>query len=36
LVYLEVLLDVENVAWFGVGDLTKYSIVAYGKIGKAG
>jgi hypothetical protein len=36
LLHQEVLLDVENVAWFGVGDLTKVNIVAYGEIGKAG
>ena len=28
----EVLLELENTAWFGVGDLTKFSIVAYGEI----
>ena len=33
LLHLEVLLELENMAWFGVDDLTKFSIVAYGEIG---
>jgi hypothetical protein len=33
LLYLEVLLDLGNISWFGVVDLTKFSIVAYGEIG---
>jgi hypothetical protein len=33
LLQLEVLLDLENMAWLGVVDLTKFSIVAYGEIG---
>ena len=33
LLHLEVLLELEISAWFGVGDLTKFSIVAYGEIG---
>jgi len=33
LVHLEVLLDLGNMAWFGVFDLTKFSIVAYREIG---
>ena len=33
LLHLEVLLDLGNMAWFGVVDLTKFNIVAYGEIG---
>ena len=33
LLHLEVLLELENMAWFGVDDLTKFSIVVYGEIG---
>ena len=33
LLHLEVLVDHDNTAWFGVVDLTKFSIVAYGEIG---
>jgi hypothetical protein len=33
LFHLEVLLDLGNMAWFGVVDLTKFSIVAVGGIG---
>ena len=33
LLHMEVLLELENSAWFGVGDLTKFSIVNYGEIG---
>jgi hypothetical protein len=32
LFHLELLLDLGNMAWFGVVDLTKFSIVAYGEI----
>ena len=34
LLHLEVLLELENSAWFGVGDLAKFSIGAYGKLAK--
>ena len=33
LLHLEVLLGLWNVAWFGVVDLTKFNIMAYGEIG---
>ena len=32
LLHLEVILDIGNVVWLGMGDLTKFSIVAYGEI----
>jgi len=33
IVHLEVRLDLGNMAWFGVVDLTKFSIVIYEEIG---
>ena len=33
LLHLEVLIEFDNMAWFGVDDLTKFSIVVYGEIG---
>ena len=36
LLHLEVHLELESMAWFGVVDLTKFSIVAYGEICQAG
>src|SRR5208282_4709435 len=36
LLHLEVHLELESLAWFGVVDLTKFSIVTYGEICQAG